>query len=294
MNQRIFICGSEWLYMKIYSGPRTIENILVNKVFPLLMSLLKNGIIDSFFFIRYTDPNYHIRLRLHFDNTNNIGIVLNKFNQILDSYVCDFIISRVIIDVYNREIERYRDKYIIDVERLFFYDSKFILNYILTNSENEDEKWLIPIKYIDLFLDKCGFSLMEKMNFCQRIYETMLVETGLKNKANNKQLKLKYRNRSNIIKEVIMNKNNETQYVWIKDITNYFDDIDVFIQKINREDSSEKFDILSSIIHMHINRLFRTRQRINECVIYYLLFKFYNSTYELSKMSINPIRCKKC
>ena len=153
MNQRIFICGSEWLYMKIYSGPRTIENILVNKVFPLLMSLLKNGIIDSFFFIRYTDPNYHIRLRLHFDNTNNIGIVLNKFNQILDSYVCDFIISRVIIDVYNREIERYRDKYIIDVERLFFYDSKFILNYILTNSENEDEKWLIPIKYIDLFLE---------------------------------------------------------------------------------------------------------------------------------------------
>lgn len=280
--------------MKIYSGPKTIENILVNKVFPLLMSLLKNGIIDSFFFIRYTDPNYHIRLRLHFDNTDNIGIVLKKFNQILDSYVCDFIISRVIIDVYNREIERYRDKYIIDVERVFFYDSKFILNYIFTYSENEDEKWLIPIKYIDLFLDKCGFSLIEKMNFCQRIYEGILVETGLKNKANNEQLKLKYRNRSKIIKEVIMNKNNETQYVWIKDINNYFDDIDIFVQKINREDSSEKFDILASIIHMHINRLFRTRQRINECVIYYLLFKFYNSIYGLSKMSINSIKCKDC
>lgn len=30
MTQRIFIIGGEWIYFKIYSGPKTIENIFIN------------------------------------------------------------------------------------------------------------------------------------------------------------------------------------------------------------------------------------------------------------------------
>ena len=102
MNQRTYICGSEWLYFKIYSGPKTIEYILIYEIYPLLLTLLQKHKIDKFFFIRYTDTNYHIRLRLHFENTDYIGGVLVDFNKILNDYVASHLISSVIIDTYNR------------------------------------------------------------------------------------------------------------------------------------------------------------------------------------------------
>ena len=44
--------GSEWLYYKIYSGPRTVENILV-EIYPKIKKLIDESLIDSFFYIRY-------------------------------------------------------------------------------------------------------------------------------------------------------------------------------------------------------------------------------------------------
>jgi hypothetical protein len=110
----------------------------------------------------------------------------------------------------------------------------------------------------------------------------MSIEIGTKNKITNEQLKLNYRNNSKIIKE-IMNENNGEKYGWINELDCYFANIEFFTQKLKNDNYLEVFDILKSIIHMHINRLFRTKQRLNECVIYYLLFKFYNSIHCLSK-----------
>ena len=208
-----------------------------------------------------------------------------EFNKILNDYVASHLISSVIIDTYNREIERYRDRYMVDTEWYFFYDSKLILDYINTYPEKENEKWLITIKYIDLLLNKCGLSLKDKMDLCNQIYEVMSIECGTNNKATNEQLKLKYRNHSKIIEELI-NDDGET-HEWIKELNIFFNKTDFFLQKIKNDNQSERMDILKSIIHMHINRLFRTKQRINECVIYYLLFKFYNSTFCILKNNIH-------
>lgn len=48
MIQRYFTIGSEWLYLKLYSGPKTIENILITKIRPVLELLLKEQYIDLF------------------------------------------------------------------------------------------------------------------------------------------------------------------------------------------------------------------------------------------------------
>ena len=181
MNQRTYICGSEWLYFKIYSGPKTIEYILIYEIYPLLLTLLQKHKIDKFFFIRYTDTNYHIRLRLHFENTDYIGGVLVDFNKILNDYVASHLISSVIIDTYNREIERYRDRYMVDTEWYFFYDSKLILDYINTYPEKENEKWLITIKYIDLLLNKCGLSLKDKMDLCNQMSVAQIIKQPMSN-----------------------------------------------------------------------------------------------------------------
>jgi thiopeptide-type bacteriocin biosynthesis protein len=287
MNQRTFICGSEWLYFKIYSGPKTIENVLVNEIYPLIKQLMEQKIIDKFFFIRYTDPNYHIRLRLHFENTDNIIIVLKTLSQILNEYITDHVISRVTIDTYNREIERYRKHFIIDIEHLFFFDSIFVLDYLCAYPECEQEKWLVSIKYVDLLMSECGLLLTDKINFCQQMYDALLTDTGLKNKYTNERLKLKYRSNSRIIKNILNEDMAVAKFAWIEGLKNYLAKIRFFTQKLREENQSEIFNILSSIIHMHINRLFRTKQRLDECVIYHLLLKHYHSIVNFSKHNIN-------
>ena len=56
MTQRIFIIGGEWIYFKIYSGQKTIENIFINDIMCKINLLIKQRMIDSFFFVRYMDP----------------------------------------------------------------------------------------------------------------------------------------------------------------------------------------------------------------------------------------------
>tara|TARA_R100000789_G_scaffold100433_1_gene110619 strand:- start:1972 stop:2247 length:276 start_codon:yes stop_codon:yes gene_type:complete len=61
---RNFALGSEWLFYKIYVGPKTGDALLTQAVKPLVYKLVSDSLVEKWFFIRYTDPNFHIRLRL--------------------------------------------------------------------------------------------------------------------------------------------------------------------------------------------------------------------------------------
>ena len=63
--QRRFEPGSEWVYFKIYCGSVISDTILLNVVKPAIDRLSAEGVITEAFFIRFTDPHYHIRFRLH-------------------------------------------------------------------------------------------------------------------------------------------------------------------------------------------------------------------------------------
>jgi hypothetical protein len=61
--QRKFAPFSEWVYFKIYSGPKAINTILIDNIFFLTSKLLNGNIISKWFFIRYADPHNHLRIR---------------------------------------------------------------------------------------------------------------------------------------------------------------------------------------------------------------------------------------
>ena len=281
MIQRYFTIGSEWLYLKLYSGPKTIENILITKIRPVLEFLLKEQYIDLFFFIRYMDPEYHIRLRIHFNDISHIGFIISCLMKELGEYVNNNVISNIVVDTYKREIERYRERYIQDVERLFYIDSKYIINF-LSNEENEVDKWLVSVKYIDLLLDMCDFKLNDKIDFCTRIKSAFAEEIYSNDKYIRKQLNQKYRDNTKLLRSILSDDSCD-KYSWARLLQDELRHVDNFIQKIKKDDYFEKIDILSSIIHMHINRLFRTKQRVIECVLYHFLSKYYESYKSLLK-----------
>ena len=79
MENRIFIPGSEWAYFKLYTGTKTADAILRNEMIGYVREMLKNNIIDKWFFIRYSDPDFHLRLRLHMKDPRNFTCIFNRF-----------------------------------------------------------------------------------------------------------------------------------------------------------------------------------------------------------------------
>src|SRR5262249_34676440 len=62
---RSFPPGSEWLYAKLYTGPAAVDQVLRDVVKPVVQKVMHSGAADRWFFIRYGDPDWHLRLRFH-------------------------------------------------------------------------------------------------------------------------------------------------------------------------------------------------------------------------------------
>ena len=81
--QRIFVPGSEWLYLKIYAGENTLERILVRQLPIILRKLNKANLINKWFFIRYADPDTHLRIRFLTEGKASYGTVINVLYLVL-------------------------------------------------------------------------------------------------------------------------------------------------------------------------------------------------------------------
>ena len=64
-SERSFPPGSVWLYAKLYTGRATTDALLREGLGPLVRSLRERGVIEGWFFIRYGDPDWHVRLCFH-------------------------------------------------------------------------------------------------------------------------------------------------------------------------------------------------------------------------------------
>lgn len=271
---RKYIIGSPWLYYKLYSGPKILEYIYLKQIYPIIIKMIEANYITQFFFIRYQDPNYHIRLRMKLSNTSNIGDVISSFYPVISQLYNDNIISKIAIDVYNQELERYGQNLIECAEALFYQDSIYVSNYLLSNS-NMESRLVESIFFIDAVFNTMEFNIRRKMEFSNTMFESYFDELY---KSNSQILKLfnnKYRFYKKIIIEALeqsLSKPKEAlDFIFCSEYLNSIKNI---------SDSWESQ--MSSIIHMHINRLYRTNQRLIECLIYSLLSKGYNSILKIN------------
>ena len=62
-RQRAYIPGETWVYYKLYTGIKTSDILLMKVIYPVVRKLLYKGLIRSYFFIRYTDPDFHLLFR---------------------------------------------------------------------------------------------------------------------------------------------------------------------------------------------------------------------------------------
>ncbi|WP_228438893.1 thiopeptide-type bacteriocin biosynthesis protein [Chryseobacterium pennae] len=187
--QRKFIQGSEWLYLKIYTGVKTTDIILEEAIAPLVEYFQENQHISKWFFIRYNDPKPHLRVRFMLNNTDDYSKILDKINEALQEYIGSGEISNILIDTYNREIERYGQNTMGDSETLFHKNSKFTLQCL---HYEDEEKIIVSLFYIDEILNRLNLSAHEKLEWIKNFNAAFKQEFNADKKLNS-QLDKKYR-----------------------------------------------------------------------------------------------------
>jgi thiopeptide-type bacteriocin biosynthesis protein len=284
--KRYFIIGDEWIYFKLYSGVQTADRILQEAITPVVNHLILKKIIDHWFFIRYADPDLHLRIRLHLVKPRSIGSLVKTFYKYIEIFVQQDLIWKVQTDTYQREIERYGIYSMELSEWLFYIHSELFLEIlpILKNQEGAIQRWHFALKSIDYFLDSFNFNLEDKVLFMGELKDDFRKEFGidrnLKDQLNNKFAK----EWKGLEKSLNSSTENESiispLHIYLINFKNKATPIAEGIIKTcnNHQEYISINSLLSSHIHMMMNRMFRSKQRVYELVLYDFLYRYYKST----------------
>jgi thiopeptide-type bacteriocin biosynthesis protein len=285
--------NSEWLYFKIYCGNTSAETLLSGVIHNFINLGIENELFESFFFIRYKDESSHLRLRFYNKDLKKQQLIFTQFNDALEMPLSQGIVSKVILDSYQRELTRYSERYIEFVETYFYFDSKCVVNflYLLEGTNTVKYRLLFALIGIDFILDDFGYSIDEKQSLIYELKNSFFIEFG-ESAILQKQLNSKYRNYQ---KDIFshMNRNNdeineicEPLALFINRSVETKQLIKEFFGSINPTESREYFNtVVPSIIHMYMNRLYVSRHRNHEMVIYFFLEKYYSSIIAINKLN---------
>ncbi len=275
--KRNFITGSEWLYYKIYCSTKSAETILVSTLLPFIETLMSEQMIEHWFFIRYADPETHLRIRFKVNGSEQLAAISKSLNALLNPMLENSLVEKVVNDTYAREIERYGSWSMDLSEQLFAADSNHILKLI--NALNDDEQGdVIKMKYACyyyiLLLEYFGFDNNDLLKTIDRGQLSYFNEHG-----GNKDLKLqldnKYRKYRKEIESFLIDPSAKAseENTFVYDLSQtHFKTIQPIISQVksilllHKEVAIE--DYIFSLVHMHVNRVFKSKQRTYELVMY--------------------------
>ncbi|MGE8535442.1 MAG: lantibiotic dehydratase [Chryseobacterium sp.] len=270
-NDNVFIPGSHWIYLKIYVDFKFINKILLQLADCIESKFVKKGIVEKWFFIRYSDPKQHLRLRLYVNDLEFLSLIMKACNSILTPLVRKGYVSNIVQDTYARELGRYGGKNIIDSETLFYYDSSLICKIY---------KWKNNISYQDLFL--VGYYLTEhylnlsdlndevRLHFLEKQFNYYAKEFEY---TKDKMMRNTLHEEQRRIKDIVIAEKLSADVIKLINQSN----LKQVIDQVKKNVENDYLNVLSSYIHMSMNRLFTEKQRFNEFKIYFFLLKKYQS-----------------
>jgi lantibiotic biosynthesis protein len=268
--QRVFIPGSEWLYLKLYCGSKTADHILTHHIQPLVQSLKKQQVISNWFFIRYSDPGFHIRMRLHIRSPHKYNMVMQEMVWHFQQPIEQGLVSKMAGDTYIRELERYGNDTIDIAEQLFHIDSEMKLHFLNATGgdEREELRWVWGMKNIDWLLNCFSYTLPQKEQLLKKLKEFRM------NKHLGQQINKKYSKYRSKIEAIFTG--NENELLPVEMFALYEEQCkDLYRQLVAVKDAAAIDILLESYIHMLLNRLFVSESRLQEMVLYDFLYKIY-------------------
>ncbi|RVU41790.1 lantibiotic dehydratase [Rheinheimera riviphila] len=283
--QRDFAPGSEWLSLKIYAAQSTAEQVLTQSIAPLLQQCQRQGWVQQWFFIRYGDPDWHVRLRLFGEPSVLYGQVLPLLHQQLASWLVSQRVRKIELFTYQREVERYGgDEAVILAEQLFQADSEFVLaGLALITEHGESVRWRMALLGADALLDVFDYDAAQKLNliselrqrFGQEFQEHAYLRTQLGKKYRDYQGQLQQD-----FQALLSGTDEQPRHQMLVLRQQLIQQLRPVVQQIVALQQQQKLSctldtLLHSLLHMFNNRMFKAYGREQEFVVYDFLRRYY-------------------
>ena len=283
--RRRFPPGTEWLSLKLYGARSSTENVLVKRIVPFLEEYKKSGAVRKWFFIRYGDPDWHVRLRILGDPETLHGTLLPGLGALLEPEVTSGLIHQLETFTYVRETERYGGSKAIElIENLFMEDSRFVASALSATRADGDARWRGAIVGVDALMTAFGYDSAQKFMLIDQLRHAFGREFN-ETKSLRKQLGDRFRRyRDTIILDLggpYADDSGDAEAARLRRYASeYVRAIKSVVTELNRlaltqELSRSVAQILQSLLHMQCNRMFKADGRAEEFVVYDLLRRHY-------------------
>jgi len=286
-GERRFPPGSAWLYAKLYTGTSTADHLLRELVRPLVRRVTRSRAVRHWFFLRYSDPDWHLRLRFHGPPERLGDEVRPAVEQAAGPLMERGLLWRLQFDTYDRELERYGGPAGIELaERIFHIDSAAVLDIVasLAGDEGGDARWRLALLGIDLLLEDLGLESDAKRTVVRRARagfgrEFRVDETHLRH-----QLGERFRRERRDLEALLERTGAAAPPLQpgLAALSRRSEQLAPLAAELRSRERAGALaapivELASSFIHMHANRLLRSAQRAQEVVLYDFLDRLYHS-----------------
>ena len=273
-----------WLYLKLYCNENREEELIAFYILDFAEEIKeKYGI--QYFFIRYADPKPHVRLRFKGSQTM-LYQIMPLIMEWCSKLYKDRIIGDMNLSVYEREIERYGGIDLIDqAERIFFTDSLIVENILNLKRTGQ---LAIDINKIAIIS-----TIMYITNFFD-MYDEQLDFVGVNYHSN--EFMTDFKKQKNELLEICGIENNwleltksEEGKLLFNILSSVNEEIEIYKKKINEKNQNKVFKngIVTSVIHLHCNRLIGTDRNLEKKLMAFVESIFYAKKYIMKRNEDN-------
>ncbi len=276
--------GSTWLYVKIYAGAATIDRLVGEELPGFLADGKAEEWFDRWFFLRYGDPDWHLRLRVHGTPDRLLGTVLPNLRARLGAYEEAGLVWRTVLDTYDPEVRRYGGPHGISLcERIFGADSEAVTGLLAArrSAPAAEARWIWTLRGLDAMLDDCGFDMVEKHSIAFTLADAFGKEFGVAGALKKRVLSRFRECRANVIAALSPAGRSEPSML-SEILQGRSEVVRPLLGEYARRERSGDVDtplpeLAGHLLHLHVNRMLRSSARAHEVLLYRFLERGYDS-----------------
>jgi thiopeptide-type bacteriocin biosynthesis protein len=271
---RRFAPGSRWLFLKLYASGAGLESVLGVPLSELLDTL--PGV--RWFFVRFADPEAHVRLRFDLgeqsdDQYARIRGVVERWSLALHA---EQQVGRVCWDTYDREVARYGgDAVFPEIESFFGADARFAhLHRLLPcTCDHLPTSFATAVATSCALLESLGAPPREAVSSVLRPLRDARLREVRATDDTRRFLTGLARDERSVLRAIATRSAHDgtcelavPQRCWLDAVT----DLGARLQAHEQDDtlSQPRAAILQSLLHMHLNRIVVGRPRAEELPVF--------------------------
>ena len=267
--------GSDYLYLKFYVNSTNSDALLHDLIGPWLRSLKEKGTIDGFFFIRYVDYTFHLRVRVFSSNMATAMFpVLSSLEERIGLFYENSLLEDFYIAPYEQETSLYKE-HVRLAEGLFYIDSDAVLSLIDKYGKSLDNDQLLLNLLVSGINDIFRlFDVPENriIYITDTLSRNFIAEFG-----DSKDLKQRLQERSRpLLKSIGSHGTDEaTREIFNTRYTLMHRQLQGYTKEHAPLDNTFVEYFVGRLIHLYVNRLCPNDPRKHELILYFTLNKYY-------------------